>query len=112
MKKMFLLLGIILSLALIQGHAPSDLEISFDSEELVLTLVVTHQVGNPTNHHVRTIRVYEGGRELVVQELSRQDDTGSVTLLYRLHGAQAGMVLTVEAECNRVGTLSQEFIIE
>jgi hypothetical protein len=112
MKKWILITGLLLSLALVRGHSPSGMEITYDAEEMVLTLVVDHQVGNPTNHYVRTVRIYEGNRELVIQEMNRQDDAGSVTLIYRLPDAETGMVLTVEADCNRVGTISQEFIIE
>lgn len=112
MFKVISLVILFVSFAALQGHAPSDMEITFDSDDLVLTIVIEHQVGNPETHYVDKVTVSSERREMVVHQISRQDDNQQVTLKYRIPDAKPGMTLTILATCNRVGRLTRSIEIE
>ncbi len=112
MKKMLILIGLLVFLAGLQSHAPSDMEISFDAEEQILTLVIMHGVGDHQSHYIGSVTVSQGGKEIIVQQLSRQDDNEKVTLKYRIPEAEKGMTLNIVANCNRTGRMRREIEIE
>jgi len=112
MYKIILIMVFILGLSFLMAHPPGEMYISFDNDEMVLTVVIEHNVGNPENHYVDQINITHERRELIVHKMSRQDDGERVTLKYRLPDVQSGMTLTIVAGCNRIGRLNKTFEIE
>ncbi len=112
MKKSLLIAGILFGLCLLWGHAPSDMEFNYETEEQILTVEISHNVRDPESHYVFEVTISNDDQRLVVQQLSRQDDRESVTLRYRIPDAEPGMLLTVVANCNRFGSLTKEYELE
>ncbi|MBW6515427.1 MAG: hypothetical protein K0B81_02275 [Candidatus Cloacimonetes bacterium] len=112
MKKTIFLMILLLGLSFLMAHPPTEMNITFNEEELLLTIVIEHNVNNPGNHYIDQLTIQHGRNELVVHKMSRQDDNDSVTLVYRLPDVQSGMKLNIVASCNRIGRLTREFEIE
>lgn len=112
MPRFLIIAALLISLSFLLAHAPSEMEISFDQEEGVLTIVALHNVGNPGNHYVDQVTISQESNQLIVHKISKQDDNDKVTLIYRIPDTESGMKLNIVVSCNRIGKLSREFTIE
>ena len=93
------------------AHPPSDMELNYDGKTGILTVVVDHRVGNPSNHYVERITITKNGTLVLEESYERQDDRARTSHEYRIN-AQNGDSVEVEAECNRFGTISRSISVE
>ena len=112
MFKMILIAVLIMFMAGLLGHPPQDLDITFDSEESILTVYAVHRVANPNNHYIDRVIIELDGNEIIDHQITRQDDRDGVSLEYRLPDTQTGMIINVFTTCNRYGSLSKEIEIQ
>lgn len=112
MLKMIFFGVLIVLMAGLWGHPPSDIDITFGSEDSILTVYVAHRVANPNNHYIDRVIIELDGNEIIDHQISRQDDGDGVLLEYRLPDTKTGMVLNVITTCNRYGSLSKEIEIQ
>ncbi|MDD5006298.1 MAG: hypothetical protein PHS93_07395 [Candidatus Omnitrophica bacterium] len=90
------------------AHPPSDITITFDPASKILKAVITHQVVNPQNHFIKKVDVGLNDKEIISQEISRQDNNTTQTVSYLIPDAKEGDVLSVEAYCSISGALKKE----
>ena len=111
MKKIVLLIGFfsffVLS-TLVYAHPPSDIKITFDPKTKILGAVILHDVSNPSAHYIKKVDVFLNGKEIIQQEISRQDNFNSQTVSYFIPDAKTGDVFSVEGYCSISGKLEKQ----
>ncbi len=115
MKKFIVLLALCLvvffsSTAL--AHPPSDIQLTYDPLTKILKAVIMHNVSNPTNHYIIKVDVGLNGKEIITQQISRQDNNTDQTVSYLIPDAKPQDKLSVEAYCSISGKLEKEITIE
>ncbi len=92
------------------AHPPSDLDVSYDFDEQVLTVVVTHPVSDPSTHYIHKVEVYVNDVDVIDEDFQNQQANDSFTLEFSV-GAEAGDEIKVEAECNINGKLEETIFV-
>lgn len=93
------------------SHPPSSMELDYAGEDRVLTVQITHRVGNPSNHYVEKISVYKNGNMVLEESYSEQDNNSGGEYEFELK-AQNGDSIEARADCNQFGNISQSLEIE
>jgi len=110
-KHLCLFLGVLFA-AMVPGivfaHPPSDIKIKYDPAGKMLEALIEHAVSNPQGHYIKKVDVSLNGKEILSQELSRQDNNQTQTVKYLIPDAKAGDTLAVEAYCSISGKLEKE----
>lgn len=94
------------------AHPPSDIIITFDSTTKMLQAVIVHKVNNPLSHYIKTVDVGLNGKEISIQNFTRQDNNDSRTVSYHIPDAKEGDVLSVEGYCSISGKLQKEITVK
>lgn len=94
------------------AHPPKDIEISYDPATKILTASIVHDTSNPLGHYIRKVDVGLNGKEIVQQEISRQDNNNSQKVSYYIPGTRPGDRLSVEGYCSISGKLKKEIVVE
>ena len=107
MKKITVLLVLLLAAALTcaYAHTPSDMKLTFNPAAKVLTVVIMHDVSGTVDHYIKRVNVDLNGKEIINNELSRQDNDKSQTVSYTIPNAKPGDILTVYVRCSIIGRL-------
>lgn len=92
------------------AHPPSDLAVGYDPEQGILTVTVTHSVGDPSGHYINEVTVRTPGRVLKTSTYTSQPDRSTFSYTYEIDG-RSGDELTVTAGCNRFGSRSASITI-
>jgi len=111
MKKIVILSGFFVFFvwsAVAYAHPPSDIKITFDPKTKILGAVIIHGVSNPAAHYIKKVDVFLNGKEIIQQEISRQDNFNSQTVSYFIPDAKAGDVFSVEGYCSISGKLEKQ----
>lgn len=90
------------------AHPPSDIIITFYPASKILKAVIMHNVSDPENHFIRKVDVTLNGKQIIGQEISRQDNNSSQTVSYLIPDAKLGDTISVEAYCSISGVLEKE----
>ncbi len=115
--RQFVQVSLVLTLSLLVlsvsalSHPPSSMELDYAGEEGVLTIQISHRVGNPSNHYVEKITVYKNGSIVLEESYSEQDNSGGGEYEFELD-AQNGDTFEVRADCNQFGNISQSTEVE
>ncbi|MDD5655279.1 MAG: hypothetical protein PHR91_06540 [Candidatus Omnitrophica bacterium] len=91
------------------AHPPSDITITYDVKSKMLKALITHNVNNTAKHYISKVDVGLNGREIISQQISRQDDFLNQTVSYYIPDTKPGDILSVEAYCSISGKLQKEF---
>ena len=117
-KNLRLVLGLVvfgLSLILVSSsglaHPPSNMELEYMGGEGLLTVKITHRVGNPSSHYVEEVSVFKNGNLEIEEDYSEQDASNGGTYEYQLD-AKNGDSIRVKAVCNRFGNLTGTIQVE
>lgn len=102
----FLILGALISPSTALAHPPSNIQLSYVGEKGVLSVEITHRVGNPSNHYVDKISVFKNGEFVLEKSYDEQDASNGSTYRYEL-AANNGDKIEVKATCNRFGNISR-----
>ncbi len=115
MKKFIVLAmfcGFITLASSVWAHPPSDIIITYDSNTKMLHAVIMHSVSNVENHYIKKVDVGLNGKEIISQEISRQDNSENQTVDYLIPDAKSGDKLSVEAYCSISGDLQKEIEVK
>ena len=94
------------------AHPPSDIKITFDPASKMLTAIIYHNVSNTQAHFIKKVDVGLNDKEILSQQLSRQDNPETQTVSYRIPDAKPGDTLSVEAYCSISGKLEKEIKVQ
>ncbi len=103
----FFIAGFMMLTATACAHPPSKIVLSFDKEKSSLDAVVYHDVKNPENHFIEEIVVSVNGKEVLKKEFTRQDNKDTQPFVTVLKDVAPGDTISVEAECNVFGKMTQ-----
>ncbi len=90
------------------AHPPRDIEISYDPGTKMLTATIIHDTSNPLKHYIKKVDVGLNGKEIIQQEISRQDNNDSQQVAYFIPDAKPGDKLSVEGYCSISGKLEKQ----
>ncbi len=90
------------------AHPPSDIIITYDNATKMLKAVIMHNVSNVEKHYIKKVDVGLNGKEILTQEISRQDNNTDQTVSYLIPDAKPGDTLSVEGYCSISGKLEKE----
>ena len=96
----------------VYAHPPSDIQITFDQKKNILTAVIVHNVSNPAKHYINKVDIGLNGKEIIEQNISRQDNNVSQTVSYLIPDVKNGDVLSVEGYCSISGKLQKEITVK
>lgn len=105
------LVFLLLSFSLAFAHPPSDINISYDLVTKTLKAVITHNVSNPQKHFISKVEVGLNGKDIIVHQLSRQDNNNTQTVSYLIPDVKAGDKLSLEAHCSISGELKKQVTV-
>lgn len=88
------------------SHPPSKIDASFDGTTKMLKAVIYHDVKDVKKHFIKKVDVSLNGKEIVTQQISRQDNKDTQTVLYLIPDADPDASIEVEAYCSIAGKLS------
>jgi hypothetical protein len=114
-KKIFLLLFalmVIFSAGIAWAHPPSDLEISYNRAEGILTVNAPHSVPDGTKHYINLFTLSLDGQTMYRLEPAWQVDGKSSVAYFQVGDLPTGAELAVEAVCNRAGRLKKSLTVE
>ena len=113
MKKLVMALFFVLALyALSYAHPPSDIAISYDPATKILHAIIYHNVSTPDSHYIKKVDVGLNSKEIIEQEISRQDNNTTQTVSYLVPDAKPGDTLSIEAYCSISGKLKKEIKVQ
>lgn len=92
------------------AHPPSNVSISYDGENQMLQVAVTHQVSTPASHYVYKIAVDKNGEDILEKEYTSQPTSSRFSYNYSLN-ASSGDSIKATAYCVIAGSKSSEIII-
>ena len=96
----------------VYAHPPTDITINYDPATQIVTAVIIHPVKDTTKHFINKADVSLNGREVVSLPFQQQETKVSQTVNYKLTGAKAGDVISIEGYCNLSGKLAKELKIK
>jgi hypothetical protein len=85
------------------AHGPSEVILSYDQEERILSVSITHKVGDSSSHYINEVIVTKNGDRLESYRYKSQPDKITFTYTYTVE-AEGGDVIDVTAACNRFGS--------
>lgn len=109
--KLFLALAILLSSLTLFAHPASNVEVSYDVETQILNVSFEHKVKDADDHFIFEIKVYNGKKEIITQEISRQETLEGGSFQYKLIDVKPGDKLKVRTNCNKTGKKSATIVI-
>jgi len=87
------------------------MEVSFDSSEGVLHVIIAHGVGDPEGHYISEIRILREGTNLLTETYTSQTTKKDFEASYPMPELQKGDVITLEAKCNKFGSMKKDFTL-
>lgn len=112
MKKLFLCLVMTLFTGTAFAHPPVHIEVSFNRETKILAAKISHPVENPSTHYIAKVDIGLNGKEILIHEISRQDNENEQVVLYLLPDVKTGDEVAVEATCSISGKNEKKIKIE
>jgi hypothetical protein len=97
---------IFLALGMAFAHAPSGLDLAYDTNEHLLVVTIIHSVAKVNNHYVNKIEVTLNGDKIITQKIDSQSSPESQDVQYIIIDAEIGDEIGVTAHCNIIGIKS------
>jgi hypothetical protein len=109
---LFLLAGCFIFSGVAFAHPPKDIIMNFDPGTKVLTAAVMHDTKEPLKHYIKRVDVGLNGKNVIKQNLSKQDNQTAQTVAYLIPEAKKGDKISVEAYCSQGGDLEREITVK
>ncbi len=93
------------------AHAPQDIQLSYDSASMTLTVTITHNTIAPTMHYVKQVEIKKNGTLVSSNLYESQADKTSFTYTYSFPAAK-GDVIEVTGTCNFFGSSTAKLDID
>lgn len=103
---------VFLGIGMVHSHAPSNLELNFDKETLLLSVDFEHKVKDAESHFVYRVKVRLNEKDKIEQKLDRQDTENGGSLIYKINGVKSGDVIEVRLDCINGGAKTEKMTIE
>lgn len=91
---------------LVSAHAPSTMQLEYDSSSQTLQVTLTHDVSDVTTHYVYRIQITINGADIITKEYEGQPTDSQFTYTFQIP-VSPGDVIEVTAECNLGGSITE-----
>ncbi|MBN2830554.1 MAG: hypothetical protein JXR56_09570 [Candidatus Cloacimonetes bacterium] len=102
----------ILGTALLSAHPASGVKADFDKDTNILMVSFEHEVKNAEDHFIYEINVKLNKKEIINQQISKQETIKGGEYQYKIIDAKVGDTITVTTACNKSGKKSVSLVIE
>lgn len=89
------------------AHQPAAVILDYRAGAGALTVTIDHQVSDPTQHHIASVRIWKNGTLAKEVSYTSQPAKDGAVYTYDLP-AEQGDILRVEATCNIFGSRTGE----
>lgn len=104
--------GIILAAgSYLMAHPPSAISVEYDYDTELLSIEVSHSVGNPDRHYISDIEVALNSEKAIMQKYSGQFDSIKRSAVYLLESLNEGDSVSVTARCSVSGDMTVEYTV-
>ncbi|MBU7016250.1 MAG: hypothetical protein HXS44_01980 [Theionarchaea archaeon] len=103
--KVVILLAFLVSAAPVLAHAPSSMELEYDTDSQTLKAVLTHRVSDPYTHYVFRIEIWKNGQSFETVEFAYQPTDSTFFYAFDIP-TEEGDLLRVTADCNLGGSIT------
>lgn len=110
LKLAFLFPILLLSVSLF-AHPASNMTLTFDPVEHILTISIDHAVKNPKDHFIKEIVVKLNNKVIITQKFQSQDNTLNASAIYKIIDANIGDYISVTSKCNKFGKKTKKIKI-
>lgn len=117
MRKSLLLLGILCTIALfsffitpVSAHAPSNMSLSYDYDNQILTVTVFHSVADPNSHYIEEIIINKNSVFAMNRTYTSQASTSSMADTFNVN-ADDSDILQVTAICSISGQITRQITV-
>ena len=115
MKKTIILLIasalIVMSAGSVFAHPPKPATVRWDQNRETLQVSAQHNVNDPDKHYVLTMTIFEGNRQLLLKQYTRQDSADGFNDSVILKNVKSGSKIRIQLVCNIMGSSETEFTI-
>jgi hypothetical protein len=94
------------------AHAPAKVNLEFEKKTQFIRITYEHKVKDAGDHFVYLVKVRLNKKDLIEQNLGRQDDENGGLLIYKINEAKIGDTVEVRLYCNKAGNKTGKLIIE
>jgi len=91
--------------------APKDVQLSYDSQSQMLTVIITHKSPFPNFHYIKIVEIKNNGNIVSINKYKNQPDKATFTYSYKTP-AKIGDTLEVKASCSLYGSKTVNLIVE
>ncbi len=115
MKRKTILSILLFSVLFVQltfAHPPHKIDLSFNLQDHVLTVVAEHDTKNVVKHRIGQIVVQLNGDEIIQQTFVIQLNPDEQKATYLIPGAKAGDEIAVIAKCSIYGKKKVKITVE
>ena len=106
----FVFTMVFLFVSCVSAHSPSGMTLSFNNGTNKLNVDINHQVSNPDSHYVDNIKIKINGETVIDQDYSSQPGS-SFSYTFEDVDASESDTISVTAECNQGGSISEELTV-
>jgi len=102
---------VVISAGSVFAHPPKPASVSWDQAKGTLNISAQHRVNDPEKHYILTLTVFEGNRQLLLKQYSRQDSKDGFNDSVILKNVKPGSKIRIQLVCNIMGSSETEFTI-
>lgn len=102
---------VLAAVAVAFAHPPKSISASWDSANSILNVTVQHNVNDPAKHYVLSLTIFEGNKQLLQKQYTRQTSSEEFRDSIALSGLSSGTKIRIQVVCNIMGSTEKEFTI-
>jgi outer membrane receptor for Fe3+-dicitrate len=96
----------------VQAHPSTSITVRYDAATAQVAVEAQHAVKDETTHYISKLTIQQNGKQIIVQDFSRQANKQAQRALYVIPGLTAGDELAVTTTCNKYGTQTVKTKVE
>ncbi len=100
-----------LAVSTVSAHPPLDMTLSYNLNNQLLNVTITHETPAPTIHYINQVDIEKNGELYLSEEYDSQPTNDVFTYTYNVN-ASIGDELTVTAYCNIQGSITRSITVK
>ena len=117
MKKTWLILGLFMLFAMSSmliapawAHPPTDMTLSYDYDNQILTVTAFHSVSDVNSHYIESLTIHKNGQFVLVRSYTSQSSMSAMSDTFDIDAVDDD-VLQVTAVCSNWGQLVRQVTV-
>lgn len=105
------LLAVLLVASVGLSHPPTSLDLVYSADEGVLSISISHLVGDVLTHYIKSVNVIVDGRQVADLNYVSQGGKNGEKILVTIGWFDKGTQISVIAECSKFGMLDNKLVL-